>query len=225
MPVLRDSGQLDTRFGRHLLAAGTVGEVGPILATSLALSDRYSGPQEFGLLLVLFAAVGLAAAIGVLARPPKLLTMLGRMLQGSTQLPVRFALLVMGAFVILSVKFGFEGILGAFAAGMIVGLASRGEDGRLFRTKMDAVCFGWFTPFFFVGTGIQFDLGALTRGATTMYLIPAFLAMFLLIRGVPVFLYRKDIPASERLPFACSVSVASLGLVVVITRSDCGQAR
>jgi Kef-type K+ transport system membrane component KefB len=164
------------------------------------------------------ALVGLAVVVGLGARPPRLISLLSRTLQTSSQLPVRLALLVVSAFIVLALDFGFEGILGAFAAGMVVGLATRGQEGKPFRVKIDAVCFGWFTPFFFVGTGIQFDLGALARKATTMLLVPAFLVMLLLVRGVPVFLYRDDIPKLERLPFALSASVASLGLIVVITR-------
>ena len=37
IPVFRDSGQLATPFGRYMLAAGTLGEVGPIVAMSLLL--------------------------------------------------------------------------------------------------------------------------------------------------------------------------------------------
>jgi Kef-type K+ transport system membrane component KefB len=218
LPILRDGGQLETPFGRQLLAAGTVGEVGSIVAVALALSRRYSTLQEFGFLLAFLALVGFAVAVGIGARPPRLLALLSRTLETSTQLPVRMALFVLAGFIVVSTDFGFEGILGAFAAGMIVGLATRGEEGKPFRTKIDAVCFGWFTPFFFVGTGIQFDLGALTHKATTMLLVPAFLLLFLAVRGLPVFLYRNDLPKPERLPFAMSASIASLSLVVVITR-------
>jgi Kef-type K+ transport system membrane component KefB len=72
--------------------------------------------------------------------------------------------------------------------------------------------------FFFVGTGIRFDLAALTRDVTTILLVPAFLVSFLIVRGTPVVLYRHDIPGPERLPCGFSASVASLGLVVVITQ-------
>ncbi len=217
LPILRDGGQLETPFGRLLLAAGTVGEVGPIVAVSLALSDRYSSWQEFGFLLAFLALVVLATAVGLGARPPKLLALLNRTMHASTQLPVRLALLVLATFVVVSVEFGFESVLGAFAAGMVVGLATRGEEGKAFRVKIDAVCFGWFTPFFFVGTGIAFDLGALTRDVTTVLLIPTLLVLFLVVRGAPVLLYRNDIPKPEQLPFGLFASVASLGLVVVIT--------
>jgi Sodium/hydrogen exchanger family len=156
-------------------------------------------------------------AIGVGARPPKVLAFLSRTLESSTQLPVRLALLVVGGFMVVSMELGFEDILGAFAAGMVVGLATRGEGGKAFRVKIDAVCFGWFTPFFFVVMGAQFDVGVLTH-FKTMLLVPAFLVMLLLVRGPPVFLYRNDMPKPEWVSFAFSASIASLSLVIVITQ-------
>ena len=77
-------------------------------------------------------------------------------------------------------------------------------------------CFGFY-PFFFVGTGIKFDVTALGRDLTTMLLVPTFLVLFIVVRGAPVFLYRNDIPRDQRLAFALSSSVASLSIVVVIT--------
>jgi len=147
-----------------------------------------------------------------------MLALLARSLRSSTQLPVRVALLILTGMVVLAEELGFEGILGAFAAGMVVGLAVRGKDGEPFRAKIDAIAFGWLTPFFYVGTGMQFDLSALTRDLTTMLLVPALLVLLLLVRGLPVLLYRRDLAGPERLPFALCSSVASLGLVVVITQ-------
>jgi len=217
LPVFRDTGQLDTPFGQLFVAAGTVGEVGPIIAMALLLSQRYSSWLEFSFLLVFVAVVLSAAAVGVRARPPQVVALISRTMHASSQLPVRVALLILAAFFVLSEQFGFESILGAFAAGMIVGLATRGREGTAFRGKIDAVLFGWFMPFFFVGTGIKFDLKALTRDVTTVLLVPTFLLLFLLVRGSPVLLYRRDLPRTERLPFALFTSVASLSLVVVIT--------
>ena len=64
IPIFRDSGQLETAFGRLMIAAGTVGEVAPIVAMSLLLSQRYSTWQEVGFLVVFLAIVGVAAAVG-----------------------------------------------------------------------------------------------------------------------------------------------------------------
>ena len=218
LPILRDGKHLDTPFGRSMLAAGTAGEVGPIVAVSLSLSTRYATWQEFAFLLVFLGLVALAAGVGMGVRPPRVLALLSRTMHASSQLPVRLALLVLAALFVLSEEFGFEGILGAFAAGMIVGLATRGDEGKLFRVKLDGIFFGWFTPFFFVGTGIAFDVGALTRNSETMLLVPTLLILFVAARGLPVLLYRKDIAKAEQPPFALFSSVASLGLIVVITQ-------
>ena len=217
IPIFRDGGQLDTPFGRLFVAAGTLGEVGPIVAMSVVLSTKYSSWQEVGFLLAFLAIVGVAAAVGLGARPPRVLALLGRTMHSSTQLPVRISLLLLAALFVLAEDFGFESILGAFAAGMVVGLATRGEEGKPMRSKLDAVCFGWFYPFFFVGTGIKFDIAALGRDLTTMLLVPAFLVLFVVVRGMPVFLYYKDIAKEDRLPFALSASVASVSIIVVIT--------
>jgi Kef-type K+ transport system membrane component KefB len=217
LPILRDGGLLGTPFGALLLAAGTVGEVGPIVAASLVLSSRFSTWQEFALLAVFLGLVALAIALGGGLRPPKLLALLARTMHTSTQLPVRLALLLLATLIFLSQRFGFEAAIGAFAAGMIVGVAARGPGGEDFRKKIDAVCFGWFAPFFFVGTGVAFDVAALGRDVQTLLLVPTFLALFLLARGLPAWLYRRDLPRRELAPLALSSSVASLGIVVVVT--------
>ena len=217
IPVFRDSGQLETAFGRLMLAAGTLGEVGPIVAMSLLLSHRYSTWQEVGFLLAFLVIVGIAIAFGMSARPPKILALLDRHMHASTQLPVRISLLMLAALFVLAEEFGFESIFGAFAAGMIVGQATRGVGGKTFRAKIEAVTFGWFYPFFFVGTGVKFDLAALGQDLTTMLMVPAFVILFLVIRGAPLFLYRNDITKAQWLPFALSSAVPSLSIIVVIT--------
>jgi Kef-type K+ transport system membrane component KefB len=218
IPIFRDGGQLETPFGRMVLAAGTVGEVGPIAAMSVLLSQRYSTWNEVGFLLAFLLLVALVAAIGMGLRPPAILAFLSRQMEASTQLPVRLALLLLLGMFVLAESFGFEGIFGAFAAGMVVGPATRGAQGKPMRAKLDAVAFGWFYPFFFVGTGIKFNLPAIVADATTALLVPVFLLLLLLIRGAPVWLvYRRHIDPVQRLPFALSSAVPSLSIVVVIT--------
>ncbi|MGC1387701.1 MAG: cation:proton antiporter [Steroidobacteraceae bacterium] len=126
IPLFRDGNQLGTSFGRLVLASGTLGEVGPIVAMALLLSQHYSTWQEAGLLLTFIAIVAAAIAVGVTARTPKILAMLGRHMHKSTQLPVRISLLMLGALILLADRFGFESIFGAFAGGMVLGQVTRG---------------------------------------------------------------------------------------------------
>jgi Kef-type K+ transport system membrane component KefB len=217
VPMFRDSGQLGTAFGRFVLAVGTLGEVGPIVAMSLLLSQHYSTWQEGGFLVVFLAVVGIAIALGIRARPPLVMEILSRHMHKSTQLPVRISLLILVVLIWLAARFGFESILGAFAAGMVLGQATRGDAGKLLREKLETVSFAWFYPFFFVGTGIKFDIAALGQDLTTVLLVPAFTVLFLIVRGTPALLYRGHIDKAQLLPFALSSAVPSLSIIVVIT--------
>ena len=60
------------------------------------------------------------------------------------------------------------------------------------------------------------DLGAFVRSTKAILLIPMFVALFFLVRGAPVILYRKDLAKGERLPFML-YSGTALPLVVAIT--------
>jgi Kef-type K+ transport system membrane component KefB len=217
-PGIRDSGHLRTDFGRLVLAAGTLGEIGPIVAMSLLLSQQYTVWQEGAFLLIFLVIIAAAIIIGIGARPPKVLELLGRHMNKTTQLPVRISVFMLVGLLFLAQKFGFETFTGAFAAGTILGTATCGERGSVLRGKMETLCFGWFYPFFFVGAGIQFDLGALGHDLPTMLLVPAFAALFLIIRGLPVLLYRGRLDTSQLLPFAFSSAVPSLTIMVVIAQ-------
>src|SRR4051794_38975968 len=61
IPILRDNGELKTRFGTHLLAAGGAGEFGPILLVTLVLST--ANPLRESAILLAFVALALALAL------------------------------------------------------------------------------------------------------------------------------------------------------------------
>ncbi len=105
IPIFRDAGDLETPFGRLAVAAGTLGEIAPVVAMSLFLSQRYSTWQEMGFLLAFLAIVAGAVAVGMGARPPRVLTFLERQMQTSTQLPVRIALLMLAGLYMLAEQF------------------------------------------------------------------------------------------------------------------------
>ena len=217
LPILRDSGELKTRFGTLVLGAGAVGELGPVLVVSLILTRDHTTWQQTFLLLV-FASVALAAAIAALrVRLRPIVRLLERTLHASSQLPVRICILLMVGLVALAHEFGLDLILGAFAAGMVVRLASQGEKGEVLREKLEAIGYGFLVPLFFVVSGIKFNLAALLESSEALLRVPFFLALFPLLRGSPsLWFYRKDLSRGERLPFILYVSTA-LPLVVAIT--------
>lgn len=216
MPILRDGGTLHTKFGALLTAACAAGEFGPVVVMSLALTQLFGPWQEVVLMLGFVTLTLLAALVALGPRPPKIVQLLERTMNSSTQLPVLIALLVVAFFDVLSKTIGLEGVLGAFAAGMVIGLATRGENNKPFREKMAAVCFGFLVPFLFVVSGINLDLGAILHNAKIALLVPLFLFLFLLTRGTPVVFYRHDLAKEELWPFAL-YSATALPMVVAIT--------
>jgi Kef-type K+ transport system membrane component KefB len=137
-------------------------------------------------------------------------------MHASSQVPVRLCLLVIAALVVLAEQLGLDMILGAFAAGSVVGLASRGEGGVILRHKLDAIGFGFLVPMFFVTSGIKFDVEALLASPSALLRLPVFLLCFLVVRGVPVCLYRREVEQADLLPLALYAATA-LPLVVAIT--------
>jgi Kef-type K+ transport system membrane component KefB len=215
LPVIRDAGVLESEFGRHVMAVGTVGEFGPIVAVALFLTQR--DPTITILLLVAFGATAVGAALlATRTQQPRVLAMLKRHLHSSSQLPVRIAVLLIFLLVYLAFTLGLDVLLGAVAAGIVVRLFAEGEDSQIIQGKLEAIGFGLLIPIFFVVSGMTFDLHSLFDKPSAALRIPLYLVLFLLVRGAPALLvYRRQLPKRELMPLAL-FSVSGLPLIVVI---------
>ena len=216
MPILRDSGELETKFGSHVLAAGILGEIGPIVLVSILFTRDHRHWQQTAL-MILFVLIALGAALAALwPTPPRFVSLVTRTMEAASQLPVRMSILVLMLLVTLAAKFGLDMILGAFASGMVVGLGARGEQGHILHHKLDAIGFGFLIPMFFVASGMKFDLPALLDNPQALLHLPVFLVLFLVVRGVPVLLYRHELAKEEFVPFAL-YSATALPFVIALT--------
>ena len=122
---------------------------------------------------------------------------------------------LLGGLVVLADVLGLDLLLGAFAAGSLVGLVARGPEAETFRHKLDALGFGFLIPIFFVTSGAQVDVTALFASASSIARVPLFLALLLLVRGLPTLLYRRQLGGREQFLLAL-FSATTLPLVVVI---------
>jgi Kef-type K+ transport system membrane component KefB len=214
IPILRDSGELKTRFGTYLLAAGGVGEFGPILLVTLVLSTAH--PLHEGAILIAFVLLALAVALISVRLAWRGWPALERTFEASSQLAVRVTVVLVFGLVLLAGKLGLDVLLGGFVAGMIVRLALKGHELQVFESKLTAVGFGFFVPFFFVTSGIEFDLDAL-GSATALLKLAMFFVLFLIVRGAPaMLLYRGVLQVRQRAALAF-YSATELPLVVAIT--------
>lgn len=214
IPILRDTGELKTRFGTYLLAAGACGEFGPVLLVTLVLSTTH--PLHEAVILIGFVALALAVALSSVRLAWKGWPALERTFEASSQLAVRITVVLVFGLVLLASKLGLDVLLGGFVAGMITRAALRGHELTIFESKLTAVGFGFFVPFFFVTSGLEFDLNAL-GSSTALLKLAMFFGLFLVVRGAPaLLLYRGVLSGRERGALAF-YSATELPLVVAIT--------
>ncbi len=214
IPILRDSGALKTRFGTFLLAAGAIGEFGPILLVTLVLSTKQ--PLHEAAILIAFVVLALVLAMTSVRLAWRGWPALERTFEASSQLAVRITVVLVFGLVLLANELGLDVLLGGFVAGMIVRLALKGRELAVFESKLTAVGFGFFIPFFFITSGIEFDLAALGSVEALLKLV-MFFGLFLVVRGTPaLLLYRGALAARERASLAF-FSATELPLVVAIT--------
>jgi Kef-type K+ transport system membrane component KefB len=194
LPILRDNDMLGGRFGRYLIAAGAVGELFPIFAVALFL-----GASNKFVALVSLLAVGVLAVI--LSQAPRLIRgrRLERIIQegeGSTaQTTIRWTVVLLLLLLVVAEEFGLDVVLGAFLAGIVLRRWTPG-DAHALEAKLDAIGYGFFIPLFFVASGMGLDIRSIAEAPLRLL---AFFVLLLVVRGVPaLFLYRRDLPAVQR---------------------------
>jgi Kef-type K+ transport system membrane component KefB len=215
IPILSDAGEMRTRFGTYLLGAGAIGEFGPILLVTLILSTGH--PLHEALILVLFIVLAVITGILAVRSAWRGWELVERTFETSSQLAVRLAVVLVFALVALAAQLGLDLLLGGFVAGMITRIALRGREVAVFDSKLNAVGYGLLIPFFFITSGMAFDLDALTSSVGALLKAPMFVCLFLVVRGIPaLLLYRSELVLRDR--FALAVySATELPLVVAIT--------
>jgi Kef-type K+ transport system membrane component KefB len=214
IPILRDNGELKTRFGTYLLAAGGAGEFGPILLVTLFFSAE--SPLHESLILLGFIVLALAVALASVRLAFKGWPALESTFEASSQLAVRITVVLVFGLVLLASKLGLDVLLGGFVAGLITRMALKGHELTIFESKLTAVGFGFFVPFFFVTSGIAFDLAALGSVAALAKLA-LFFCLFLVVRGAPALLLYRGILSSRDRAALAFYSATELPLVVAIT--------
>ena len=215
IPILSDAGHLRTKIGTYLLAAGAVGEFGPVLLLTLILSAQST--VHNALILVAFVAVVVAVAVLAQRSSGRTLPLLERTLESSSQLAVRWIVVLVFALALLAFRLGLDLLLGGFAAGMITRQVLKDRELPAFESKLSAVGFGVFVPFFFIVSGMTLDVTPLVNSPDTVAKLFLFLGLFLVVRGVPaMLLYRRVLDHRQRVALAL-LSSTQLPLVVAIS--------
>jgi Kef-type K+ transport system membrane component KefB len=214
LPILRANDMLGGAFGRYVFAAGAVGELFPILAIAVFLTQG----SHFAALLSV-AAVGLLAValalVPFLVRSERLRTIIKEGQNATSQVMLRWSVVLLFALLVIAAHFGQDVVLGAMLAGMVLrGWTRRiGIDVHGLEEKFDAVGYGIFIPVFFVSSGMTLDIGGIAHNPLRVLV---FLALLLVIRGLPsLLIYRKVLPVRQRVEMTF-ITATALPLLVAL---------
>ena len=224
VPVLKDSGRLDSSLGLTVVAAASVADFAAIVLLSLFFSTNESGTGTRVALLLLFAAlVGVTAVAALTVSHSMSLSAVVTRLQDTTaEIRVRAAVLLLVGFVALAAKLGLETILGAFLAGAVVGLVDRDTSSHPhFRTKLEALGYGFLIPVFFVSSGLRLDLAGLIDDPSALARVPVLAVALLVVRGVPALLLGRQ---HDRRSVAAAGLLQATSLPFLVTASQIGVA-
>jgi Kef-type K+ transport system membrane component KefB len=219
LPILRDSGMLAGQFGRHVYAAGAVGELFPILIIAVFLTKR-----EHFVALASVALVGLLAivlsVVPWLVRSRAVQRIIQEGQDATGQIVLRWAVVLLFLLLAVASKFGLDVVLGAMLAGIVLRIWTHrlNMDTASLEHKFDTVGYGIFIPIFFVSSGMAIDLKSIAQNPLRLLL---FLALLLIVRGLPSLLvYRRILPVRQRVEMTF-ITATSLPLLIAL--ADIGQ--
>jgi Kef-type K+ transport system membrane component KefB len=214
LPILRDNGMLGGEFGRHVFAAGAVGELFPILIIAVFLGQRGSFVALASVMLVGALAVALTI-VPWLAKSAAVQRMVTEGQEATGQVTLRWSLVLLFALLALASRFGLDVVLGAVLAGIVL----RGwtqhlrMDTESLEHKFDAVGYGLFIPIFFISSGMSLDLKSISEDPLRLLL---FFVLLIVVRGLPSLLvYRRALAPVQRVEMTF-ITATSLPLLIAL---------
>jgi len=218
--VLKDVGALGSTVGKTVVATSSVADFAAVLLLSLAFADMSGGTGARLILVGGFAltVVVLGVTLAATRRSGRAGMVVVKLQDGTAEIRVRGAMLLLIGCVVLAEHLGLETILGAFVAGAIVGLLD--ADTRThphFRLKLEAVGYGFLIPVFFITSGLRLDVGELVSSPAALARVPIFLVVLLLARGVPALMFLRPWDA-RRTSAAALLQATSLPFIVTATQ-------
>jgi Kef-type K+ transport system membrane component KefB len=223
-PMVHDAGEITTKVGQATIASGVIGQFAPLIALAVLVGADGHNPLWALGMHILFAVI-VAAALWVMRHglPFGLARVQSMTIDSSGQFGVRLQALIVGAVVLLAVTMGVDRLIGAFAAGILVRQLLVKGDATVYTIlarKVKGISYGFFIPMFFVWAGVTFDLRALANNPQTLWFIPVFVVLKLVVRGVPG---SATLPKGSTFQERTATSLlVGTGLAVVIVMANLG---
>jgi Kef-type K+ transport system membrane component KefB len=203
-PVVRtltDTGALHRRVGVLTVACASAGAMAGVVALSIGVAGSHTPLAGrlllLGLLLVLLAVIG-GVILGA-EHVGRVEVLVNRLADTSAQIRIRLTVLLVAGVALAAFGLGFEAVLGAFLAGVLVRTLDPEPEVSHphYPIKLEAVGFGLLIPVFFITTGMTLDIRGLAQDPRALVGVPLLIAVLLVVRGLPVLSLRRELRPRE----------------------------
>jgi Kef-type K+ transport system membrane component KefB len=170
-----------------------------LLSVGLAGSDTPLAGRLLLLALLLGALGVIALAVFGVEHSMRLTGVITRLADTSAQIRVRLTVLLVAGLALAAQALGFEAILGAFLAGLLVRALDPDPETShpLYPIKLEAVGYGLLVPVFFIASGLALDLRGLVENPAALGLVPVFVLALLAVRGLAALAFRGGLGRRE----------------------------
>jgi len=180
IPVLKERGEVSSRFGQMIVLAAVIADILSIILfsfTAFILKEGFK--PEILLILGIFLLFFIFYSTGILLkRIPLIKKLVFQLSEAASQITVRGTILMLLIFIVLAQFIGKEVmLLGAFLGGLLLSVYTH-KSRSLLLLKLDGMGYGFFIPIFFIMVGIRFDPSLLAGLKLSLLL---FLVLFLLV--------------------------------------------
>ncbi|WP_426458400.1 cation:proton antiporter [Staphylococcus nepalensis] len=225
LPILKDSGMINSNLGKATITHGAYGELLPIIAMSLLLSTFAT--WQASIILILFSIVALivvAIPIRFIRKAPLLGKAILTASNTTMQTTLRMTVFILVTLMLLTAVLKLDIALGAFLAGILLNVILKTfspKQGEEIAHKVEVVGFSFLIPVFFITSGMNINLLKVLENWQLVFIILAFIAI---MRGFVVYLrerftntYSNLITGKERIALSL-YSATGLPIIVAVTQ-------
>lgn len=218
LPVLKNRGETETKFGQMLITGAAVADIlSIILFTFTAFILRNGFQLQIFLILALFLAFYAFYYVGIrIRRKTFIRKIVYELSHAASQIQVRGTLLLILIFIVIAQYLGEEVLLlGAFLSGILLS-AFVSKERNLLIQKLHGLGYGFFIPIFFIMVGAQFDTSALSHmDSSLIVFLLALLVILYAVKIIPnllltkIFGFRKSLAAGFLMASRLSLIIAA----------------
>jgi Kef-type K+ transport system membrane component KefB len=229
--TLREVGLADMPYRQNIIIMALMADIAVtimlVLVPLVAKADLLHLALNLGIYIpVTFLIFYIAYRLGSMAmwHFPKTLS---RFFHGKdpSELGVRASFMFLFFFILLTLAFGIEAILGAFLAGMLFSLLF--HEGALLSKKLFGLGYGFFVPVFFIYIGSNFDFTLLWR-PELLWMVPYIIMVAVVNKMLPSIYFAPEHPLKKVLGIgvlnssrlAVMIAAVTLGIQYNLVNKD-----